>query len=168
MIGPAPTEAPAITAISSNKLAQAVNIKGQPFHIEDKTRLRGGYLNLPKDIPADSMVAVIIDSPAAGSEDAKREITRLRVIKNGEQPILDESNFPQAIDNLIDEKIPLNSPQVDKCIRPVGDNLNWNDFGDDTYGVTLYLPGNKGITGGIVVAITPKTFQNYRKAVLGS
>ncbi|MFZ6034796.1 MAG: hypothetical protein ACOYUB_01425 [Patescibacteria group bacterium] len=171
MIGPGtPSEVKQVLTISSHRLAAAVDNQRHQISIEDKSKNRGGHLYLPKDIPVNSFVAILIDSePKPGDAIGSREKFIYRVTRNGDEVEIDGKGIPQAVDTLIEEKIPVSPGKADKSIKFIGDETTWEEVARDneTYGVTLNLPMQKGLTGGVVSVITPATFNNYKSAVLG-
>lgn len=173
MVGPgsAPAEVKQILSISNQRLVSAVNKQGLQVNIEDKSQRRGGPFYLPKDIPVGSFVAVLIDSePQPDEVSGKREKFTYKVVRNGDEVEIDQTGIPQAVDILIEDKMPRLPGKTDKSIKIIGDETTWEEAARDKsiFGVTLNLPMQKCLNGGVVAVITPAIFNNYKSSVLGN
>lgn len=161
MIGAAPTEQTAKKIpLSLSRLSPAKDISGRQIVVEDKSRHRGGELNLPKDIPPNSYVLVLFDSVTG-----ERETSEYRVSRNLEGEIeLDSKGIPQVAGLMVNDKIPVSSKRDPSAIS-AGDDLNFSATDDKTFCLSLCLPFSKNLTGGEVVVITPKMLANYKKSL---
>ena len=161
-IPPAPTEVVKRIPISINRLLPAIDQSGKQIMVDDKTKLQGGGLNLPKDTPEESFVSILFDSTTG-----EREMIQYRVAKNsGERVVLDNKNIPQIVGIIINEKIPAkDNVKRDVSAISMGDELNFANIGANVFCASLHLPLSKGMAGGEVVVITPNMLSNYKRSL---
>lgn len=153
-----PTEIAIKVPISVNKLTQAVKPNGAEVHVSDKSLLRGGDVLLPKDTPDNARVAIVMDDTMG-----KREIVEFKASNTGKGIVLVDETLP-IIRTILDEKMPIGQ-KVDQSIINAGDEFNWNEISEQTYGVALNLPKGKNIVGGVTVVFSPQTLSNYKKSL---
>ncbi len=153
-----PTELAIEVPISVNKLTKAVKPNGAEVHVDDKSQLRGGDVFLPKGIPDNSLVAIVMDDTKG-----QREMAEFKVSNAEGKIILTDETLP-IVQTILDEKMPVGH-KFDRSILSAGDEFDWGKITDQTYGIALNIPPGKNIVGGVTVVFTPQTLSNYKKSL---